>query len=147
MQINMTAYANQGIIHFTYGTACARLCITNIAEVKTMKILIHDERADAMEFLMGSVVNYGYRAGIAKDGPGIMSMLTDERYDVVLANGSYEELDPGQRLQMKSLPAFIIGITEPKRGDEEKDPTVDLYLHRPFLASRLRLALGMPSVT
>ncbi|OPY15925.1 MAG: hypothetical protein A4E69_00345 [Syntrophus sp. PtaB.Bin138] len=112
-----------------------------------MKILIHDERADALDFLLGGVVNYGYRAGIAKDRAGIRSMLADERYDVVLANGSYEELDPEQRLQMKSLPAFIIGITQSKRGEEAKDPAVDLYLHRPFLASRLRLALGMPAGT
>ena len=109
-----------------------------------MKILIHDERADALEFLMGSVINYGYRAGLAKDGPGIMKMLEDERYDVVLADGSYEELEQHQRLQMKSLPAFIIGITEQQRRKESVDPAVDLYLHRPFLASKLRLALGMP---
>ncbi len=109
-----------------------------------MKILIHDERADALEFLLGGVINYGYRAGIARDKTGIMRMLNDEQYDVVLANGSYEELDPEQRLKMKSLPAFIIGITQSNRGGEEKDPDVDLYLQRPFLASRLRQALGMP---
>jgi DNA-binding response OmpR family regulator len=108
-----------------------------------MKILIHDERTDALEFLMGSIVNYGYRAGIAKDSSEIMNMMSDDRYQVVLTNGSYEELDLEQRIRMKLSPAFIIGIKDPQRSDrdEETDPAVDLCLQRPFEASRLRLAL------
>ena len=41
------------------------------------KILIHDERADALEFLLGSIVGCGYRAGIARDSHEILSMLSD----------------------------------------------------------------------
>jgi len=143
----MNIYKDCGDVYTVCGTVYAIPCNTFTAEVKAMKILIHDERTDALEFLMGSVINYGYRAGIAKDGPGIMKMLEDERYDVVLADGSYVELDRQQRLRMKSLPAFIIGITEQKRQKESVDPAVDLYLHRPFLASKLRVALKMPRET
>ncbi len=106
-----------------------------------MKVLIHDERPDALEFLLGSIINYGYGAGIAKDSPEIISMLSDERYDVVLTNGSYGDLKQDQCSRMKSASVFVIGIKDPMRSNEAMDPTVDMYLYRPFGASELRQAL------
>jgi PleD family two-component response regulator len=102
-----------------------------------MKVLIHDERTDALEFLLGSIVNYGYRAGIAKNNHEIMSMLSDDCHDVVLTNGNYEELKQEQHSRIQSSSVFVIGIKYPKRSNEAMDPTVDLYLYRPFEASEL----------
>ena len=106
-----------------------------------MKILIHDERADALEFLLGSIVSYGYRAGIAKDSHEIVSMLSDRAYDVILTNGNYSALKQRDHLRMKFSSVFVIGIKDPKRGNEAMDPAVDLYLYRPFAASELRQVL------
>ena len=106
-----------------------------------MKVLIHDERPDALEFLQGSIINFGYTAGIAKNSPEIMSMLSDERYDVVLTNGSYGYLKQDQSSRIKSSSVFVIGIKDPMRSNEAMDPAVDLYLYRPFGASELRQAL------
>lgn len=107
-----------------------------------MKVLIHDERPDALEFLLGSIINYGYSASIAKNGFEIMHMLSGNQYSVILTNGSYQELDMDQRFRMKSSPVFVIGIKDPQRHDERIDPSVDLYLHRPFEASKLRKAIA-----
>ncbi|OPY15927.1 MAG: hypothetical protein A4E69_00347 [Syntrophus sp. PtaB.Bin138] len=106
-----------------------------------MKILIHDERTDALEFLMGSVAGYGYRAGIAKDGSEILSMLSDESYDVVLTNGSYASVRQKKFPRLKPSSVFIIGIKDPQKSNEAMDPAVDLYLYRPFTASELRQVL------
>jgi DNA-binding response OmpR family regulator len=102
-----------------------------------MKVLIHDERSDGLDFLLESIVNHGYKAGIAKNGPEIINMLSDERYNVVLTNGGYGELDPDQHSQIKSSSAFIIGITGQQKRDEGMDSEVDLYLRRPFEVSKL----------
>jgi len=114
---------------------------TTLREVRNMKVLIHDERPDTLEFLLGSIINYGYTAGIAKDSPEIMNMLSDEHYDVVLTNGSYGDLQKDQYLRIKSSSVFVIGIKDPMRSNEAMDPAVDLYLYRPFGASELRHAL------
>jgi DNA-binding response OmpR family regulator len=102
-----------------------------------MKILIHDERPDALEFLLEGIVTHGYKAGIAKDGPEIINMLSDQRYNVVLTNGGYEELSLDQLFGIKSFSVFIIGITNTQKRDEEMDSKADLYLRRPFSALRL----------
>jgi len=107
-----------------------------------MKVLIHDERSDGLDFLLESIVNHGYKAGIAKNGPEIINMLSDERYNVVLTNGGYEELDPDQHFRIKSSSAFIIGITGQQKRDEGMDSEVDLYLRRPFEASKLWHAIA-----
>ena len=106
-----------------------------------MKVLIHDERPDALEFLLGSIINFGYTAGIAKNNPEIMSMLSDEHYDIVLTNGSYGYFKEDQYSRVKSSSVFVIGIKDPMKSDEAMDPAVDLYLYRPFGASELRQAL------
>ena len=106
-----------------------------------MKVLIHDERSDGLDFLLESIVNHGYKAVIAKNGPEIMKMLSDERYSVVLTNGGYEELDPDQHFRIRSSSAFIIGITGQQKREEGMDSKVDLCLQRPFEASKLWQAL------
>lgn len=78
-----------------------------------MKVLIHDERPDALEFLLGSIINFGYTAGIAKNNPEIMSMLSDEHYDIVLTNGSYGYFKEDQYSRVKSSSVFVIGIINP----------------------------------
>jgi len=102
-----------------------------------MKVLIHDERSDGLDFLLESIVNHGYKAGIAKNGHEIIHMLSDERYNVVLTNGGFEELDPDQHFRIRSSSAFIIGISGQKKGEERLDSKVDLCLQRPFEASKL----------
>jgi DNA-binding response OmpR family regulator len=106
-----------------------------------MKVLIHDERSDGLDFLLESIVNHGYKASIAKNAPEIINMLTDERYNIVLTNGGYEEIDSDQHSQIKSSLVFIIGITGQKKSEEGIDSKVDLCLRRPFEASKLWQAL------
>ena len=106
-----------------------------------MKVLIHDERSDGLDFLLESIVNHGYKASIAKNAPEIINMLTDERYNIVVTNGGYEELDPDQYSQIKSSSVFIIGITGQQKHEEGMDSKVDLCLRRPFEASKLWQAL------
>jgi DNA-binding response OmpR family regulator len=106
-----------------------------------MKVLIHDERPDVPEFLLDIIVNRGYKAGIAKDGPEIIHMISDDRYDIVLANGGYRELDCDQHTRLKSSSVFIIGITGSHIQDRDRDSKADLYLRRPFLISDLWLLI------
>jgi len=106
-----------------------------------MKVLIHDERPDIPEFLLEIIVNHGYKAGIAKDGPQIIHMISDDRYDVVLTNGGYRELDRDQCIRLKSSPVFIIGITDSHILNRDLDSKADLYLRRPFLISELWLSI------
>jgi hypothetical protein len=56
-----------------------------------MKILIHDERPDSLAFLLESIVDHGYKAGILKDGPALIDMVSGERYKVVPTNGGYDK--------------------------------------------------------
>ncbi len=106
-----------------------------------MKVLIHDERPDVPEFLLDIIVNRGYKAGIAKDGPEIIHMISDDRYDIVLTNGGYRELDCDQHTRLKSSSVFIIGITGSHIQDHDPDSKADLYLRRPFLISDLWLLI------
>lgn len=66
-----------------------------------MKVLIHDERSDGLDFLLESIVNHGLKVSNAKNGLETINMLTDERCNVVLTNGGYEELDPDEHSRPK----------------------------------------------
>jgi DNA-binding response OmpR family regulator len=107
-----------------------------------MKILIHEERSDALDFLLEGIVSHGHKAGIAKDGPEIIDMLSNERYNVVLTNGGYENLDQDHLARIKSSSVFIIGITGQQKCDETVDSRVDLHLRRPFEAYKLWQAIS-----
>ena len=102
-----------------------------------MKVLIHDERSDALDFMLGHIANRGYKAGIAKDSDEIITMLSDERYDIVLTNSGYNQLGHDQHSWIKSLPTLVIGITGDRKRDADADSTVDLCLQRPFEGYKL----------
>ena len=106
-----------------------------------MKILIHNERADALDFLHEHIINHGYKAGIAKNGTEIIDMLSGEQYNVVLTNSAYKELDPDQCSWLKSSSIFIIGITDQKKFDESPTLKIDMLLQSPFESSKLWQAL------
>lgn len=106
-----------------------------------IKILIHDERPDAPEFLLETVVNRGYKAGFAKDGSEIIAMLSNDQYDVILTNGGYRELNHRQYKQLKSSSVFIIGIKDSYNRNQDLEIKADLYLPRPFLISELWRAM------
>ena len=106
-----------------------------------MKVLIHDERPDIPEFLLEIIVNHGYKAGIAKDGPEIMHMISDDRYDVVLTNGGYRELDRDQCIRLKSSAVLIIGSTDSQIRNQDIYSKADLYLRKPFLIYKLWLSI------
>jgi DNA-binding response OmpR family regulator len=108
------------------------------------KILIKDERPDAPEFLLETVVNHGYKAGFAKDGSEIIAMLSNDQYDVILTNGGYSELNSIQYMQLKSSSVFIIGIKDSYNRNQVLDLKADLYLPRPLLISELWKALEHP---
>jgi len=105
------------------------------------KVLIHDDRPDTPEFLLEIIVNHGYKAVFAKNGAEIITMLSNDQYDVVLTNGGYRELNPDQRVQLKSSSAFIIDIKDSRNQNQDLDLKADLYLPRPFLISELWQAL------
>jgi CheY-like chemotaxis protein len=105
------------------------------------KVLIHDDRPDTPEFLLEIIVNRGYKAGFAKDGPEIITMLSNDQYDVVLTNGGYRALNPDQHIQLKSSSVFIIYIKDSRNQDQDMDLKADLYLPRPLLISELWQAL------
>jgi len=108
------------------------------------KILIHDDRPDTPEFLLDIIINRGYKAGFAKDVHEIIAMLSDDQYDVVLANGGYRELNPDHHMQLKSSSVFIIDIKDSHNQNKDTDLKADLYLPRPFLISELWQALERP---
>ncbi|MGO9138605.1 MAG: hypothetical protein ACLP9S_06630 [Syntrophales bacterium] len=105
------------------------------------KVLIHDERQDAPEFLFEMVAIHGYKAGYAKDASEIVDMLSNARYEVVLTNGRYRELDSDRKRLLKSSSVFIISIKDSHKQTENVDLEADLYLSRPFLISELWKAL------
>jgi DNA-binding response OmpR family regulator len=113
--------------------------------MRNMKILIHDERPDALEFLLEGIVKRGYKAGIAKDGAEIIHMLSDKRYNVVLTNGEYDTRQH-QRSRTTSPSVCIISITNTQKRDEEMNSTGRIYLRRPFEASKLWKAIASNSV-
>jgi len=108
------------------------------------KILIHDGRPDIPESLLNVILDHGYKAAFAKDGTEIIAMLSNDQYDVVLANGGYRELNPNQHMQLKSVPVFIIDINDSHDKKQDMDLKADLHLPRPFLISELWKALEYP---
>ncbi len=109
---------------------------------KSHKILIHDDRTDKPDFLLNMILTRGYKAGFAKDGSDIIAMLSDDKYDIVLTNGAYKELNPDQHVQLKSSSAFIIDICDSDNWKQDVDLKADVYLRRPILASELWLAIS-----
>jgi hypothetical protein len=105
------------------------------------KILIHDGRPDIPEFLLNVILSRGYKAGFAKDGTEIIAMLSNDQYDVILANGGYRELDHDQHMQLKSASVFIIDINDSHDKNQDMDLKADLHLPRPLLISELWQAL------
>ncbi|MGO9138413.1 MAG: hypothetical protein ACLP9S_10745 [Syntrophales bacterium] len=108
------------------------------------KVLIHDDRPDIPEFLLKAILSRGYKAGFAKDGTEIVAMLSNDKYDVVLTNGGYKELNPDQHVQLKSSSVFIIDIKDSHNQNQDGDLKADLYLPRPILISQLWQALEKP---
>ena len=121
--------------------------VTRIQEVKNMlrysKVLIHDDRPDPPEFLFKVMVNRGYTVGLANDSNEIISMLSDDRYDVVLTNGAYEKVNPDQYMQLKSPSIVIIGIHSHKKV-QDMDLKSHICLQRPLLISKLWEVLEDP---
>jgi len=105
------------------------------------KVLIHDDRPDTPEFLLEIIVNRGYKAGFAKDSSEIVTMLSNDQYDIILTNGGYRELNPDQYMQLKSSSVFMIDIEDSRNQNQDVDLKADLYLPRPFLISELWQAL------
>jgi hypothetical protein len=68
-------------------------------------------------------------------------MLSNDQYDVVLANGGYRELNPDQHVQLKSASVFIIDINDSRNQNQDMDIKADLHLPRPFLIYELWQAL------
>lgn len=101
------------------------------------KILIHDDRPETLEFLLEVVVNRGYKAGFAKNGDEIIAMLSNDLYDVIIANGGYRELNSIQHMELKSSSVFIIDIQDSHKQNRDTDLKADLYLQRPMLISEL----------
>jgi DNA-binding response OmpR family regulator len=108
------------------------------------KVLIHEERPDIPEFLLKVILNRGYKAGFAKEATEIIAMLSNDQYDVVLANGSYRKLNPDQHRQLKSSSVFIIDIKDSHHQNQDMDLKADIYLPRPFLISELWQAIETP---
>jgi len=106
-----------------------------------MKVLIHEDRSEGLDFLLEMIVKRGYRAGLAKNGPEILDMFSDDRYNVILTNGAYEELSRDQHARIKSSPLLIIDISERRKQDDATDPGADLYLQKPFAISELWKAM------
>jgi DNA-binding response OmpR family regulator len=109
-----------------------------------MKVLLIDERPDALEFLCESVINFGYKTGTAKSGTEIVPMLLDDQYEVVLTNGGCKEIDIQRDVRVKCPSVFIVLLTGSYNKDENNNHGVDLYLRRPFGVSILRQAISNP---
>ena len=107
-----------------------------------MKVLIHEDRSEGLEFLLDMIVKRGYSAGLAKNGPEIMEMFEDERYSVILTNGGYGQLSCDQHTRIKSSPFLIIDISEHRKPDDAIDSKADLVLQKPFAITELWKAMA-----
>ena len=106
-----------------------------------MKVLLIDERPGTLEFFGESIVNFGYKTGIAKDRDEIIPMLADDQYDVILTNGGSRGLDIVKHLKAKLPSVFVICMTGSQKDQNGNYLGADLYLQRPFRVSKLRQAL------
>ncbi|MBN1380999.1 MAG: hypothetical protein JXA41_04940 [Deltaproteobacteria bacterium] len=109
-----------------------------------MKVLLIDERPDTLDFLGESMVKQGYKTGIAKDKKDIFSMLSENQYDVILANGVTKELDIDKDIRSRYDSIYIVYLSADDKKNEHQHAGVDMYLHRPFVASDLRQAIKKP---
>ncbi|HYA15445.1 MAG TPA: hypothetical protein VEF33_14005 [Syntrophales bacterium] len=109
-----------------------------------MKVLIHDDRPDAPEFLLEVITNRGYKAAYAKDSHEIINMLSSSQYEVILANGGYGELNANQYSQLKTSSVFVIGVKNSHKQILDTYLKADIYLQRPFLISELWRELKRP---
>jgi hypothetical protein len=92
-----------------------------------MKILIDVERHDTLEFFLESMVDLGYKAGVAKECREIIRMLSDEQYDAVLTKGGYREIDLDRYIRSKIPSIYIIHIKDSCNPDEDVNSRADLY--------------------
>jgi hypothetical protein len=92
-----------------------------------MKILINVERHDTLEFFLESMVNLGYKAGVAKECPEIIRMLSDEQYDAVLTKVGYREIDLDRYIRSKIPSIYIMHIKDSSNPDEDVSSKADLY--------------------
>jgi len=92
-----------------------------------MKILINVERHDTLEFFLESLVNFGYKAGVAKECPEIIRMLSDEQYDAILTKVGYREIDFDLYIRSKIPSIYIIHIKDSCNPDEDVNSKADLY--------------------
>lgn len=109
-----------------------------------MKVLLIDERPDTLEFFGESMVNLGYKTGIAKDTSEIFSMLSENQYDIVLTNGASKELDIDKDIRSKYDSIYVVYLSASTDKSKSKHSGADMYLHRPFVASDLRQAIKRP---
>ncbi|MEN6319333.1 MAG: hypothetical protein ABFD82_11330 [Syntrophaceae bacterium] len=110
--------------------------------VRSTKILIHDDKSDAPEFLLKLLTSRGYRAGYAKNETEIHDMLLNGKYDVVLTNGKNKSFDLDLSARVQAPSVFVIGITN--SHNQTQDLNVDIYLSRPLLISELWRAIETP---
>ena len=92
-----------------------------------MKILINVERHDTLEFFLESMVNLGYKVGVAKECREIIRMLSDEQYDAVLTKVGYREIDFDLYIRSKIPSIYIIHIKDSCHPDEDVNSKADLY--------------------
>ena len=92
-----------------------------------MKILINVERHDTLEFFLESMVNLGYKAGVAKERPEIIRMLSDEQYNAVLTKGEGSKIDFDRYIRSKIPSIYIIHIKDSCNPDEDVSLKTDLY--------------------
>ena len=92
-----------------------------------MKLLINVERHDTLEFFLESMVNLGYKAGVAKERPEIIRMLSDEQYNAVLTTGEDREIDLDRCIRSKIPSIYIIHIKDSCNPDEDVNSKADIY--------------------
>jgi DNA-binding response OmpR family regulator len=109
-----------------------------------MKILFIDERSDTLEFLESSIINFGCKPGIARHRDDIVPMLSNDQYDVVVANGCAKELDVEQQIRKKYPSVFIVFLSGSHKKGTDGPHGADLYLQRPFEVSRLHNIISFP---
>jgi hypothetical protein len=92
-----------------------------------MKILINVERHDTLEFFLESMVNLGFKAGVAKECPEIIRMLSDEQYNAVLTKGEGSKIDLDRYIRSKIPSIYIIHIKDSCNPDEDVNSKADLH--------------------
>jgi DNA-binding response OmpR family regulator len=102
-----------------------------------MKILLIDERSDTLNFLCENLVNFGYKTGIAKNKVEIISMLSDDQYNVIVTNDCARELDVDQSIRSEYPLVFAVFLSASDKKEKTENHGVDLYLYRPLEVHKL----------